>query len=203
MPLARFDKLEKSRKDKLFFAAREAFAQRGFDGAALQPILAEAGASKGGLYYWFEDRTDLFAWVAAEVLDVQAPIDGTPPEKGDLWAAWEERARRRAAAAGAEPFGPMIVRTLASLSAEAREDARLEALFQRARAPYDAWLSAGQERGAVRGDLPVDLLVELVLGVEASVAGWLRGVGESPEDAEGYARIARLETRLVQRLVKA
>lgn len=203
MPLARFEKLDPTRKQRLFVAAREAFAKRGFEGAALQPILAEAGASKGGLYYWFEDRTDLFAWVASEVLTERLKVGGEPPEGADLWHSWEDRSRSLVERAGHEPQGPEIVRIIASFSPALREDPRLDALFTRARAPYERWLAAGQAQGVVRRDLPMDLLVDLVLGVESSVGGWLHRVGEVPDDEASVARLSRLETRLVQRLVQA
>ena len=203
MPLARFEKLDPARKTRLFTASRAEFAAKGFDGASLQPILAAAGASKGGLYYWFEDKTDLFAWVASEVLGTVTITIGEPPPKGELWTAWEERTKRVVAAAAAEPQALVIARSVASFGPAVREDARLDALVARARKPYETWLSAGTTRGAVRKDLPVELLVDLVLGVEGSVAGWLARVDELPDSDDAVARIARLETRLVQRLVSA
>jgi AcrR family transcriptional regulator len=201
MPLARFEKLDPARRGRLFLASRTEFAAKGFDGASLQPILAAAGASKGGLYYWFEDKTDLFAWVAGEVLTTVARTIGEPPAKGDLWAAWEERTRRAVTAAAEEPQGPTIARAVAAFAPGVREDARMDALAVRARKPYESWLAAGTARGAVRKDLPVDLLTDLVLGVEGSVAGWLARVDEAPDSEDAIGRIARLETRLVQRLV--
>lgn len=48
-------------------AARAAFVERGYDGAALEDIIALAGVSKGGLYHHFANKQAVFAGVFEEV----------------------------------------------------------------------------------------------------------------------------------------
>src|SRR3984957_17845670 len=47
-------------RDRLLAAARSVFAQRGFHGASVEEIAAEAGYSTGALYSNFGGKEDLF-----------------------------------------------------------------------------------------------------------------------------------------------
>ena len=84
----RFDNLDAEKQERLFEAAADEFASHGFDGASLNRIIDRAGMSKGSLYYYFNDKNDLFATVietyqqadgSIQVPDVLMPYFG-----GDL-----------------------------------------------------------------------------------------------------------------------
>lgn len=62
-PLARFHKLDDDKKALIVEAAAAEFAAHGFEGASLNRIIAAAGISKGAVYYYFEDKADLFVTV--------------------------------------------------------------------------------------------------------------------------------------------
>lgn len=66
---------EPSTRDRLINAATRLFRQRGYDGAGLAEILAEAGVPKGSLYHHFPDgKADLACaaadWTASEIIRV-------------------------------------------------------------------------------------------------------------------------------------
>src|SRR5262245_54733315 len=47
-------------RDKVFTAALEVFARRGYEGASLSEIVSAAGVTKPTLYYYFQSKEGLF-----------------------------------------------------------------------------------------------------------------------------------------------
>ncbi|MBL6743374.1 MAG: TetR/AcrR family transcriptional regulator [Candidatus Poseidonia sp.] len=60
MPLARFESLEKSLKTRILDVSKVEFSTHGFDGASYNKIIQKIGISKGSMYYYFENKEDLF-----------------------------------------------------------------------------------------------------------------------------------------------
>lgn len=60
------ERSQQTRK-RLLAAARRAFSERGFAGASMEAIAEEAGVTRGPLYHFFDDKTDLFRAVYAEI----------------------------------------------------------------------------------------------------------------------------------------
>ncbi len=69
MPTKRFDKLEPERRTRLLATAREEFIRNGYEGASLNTIVKEAEISKGSLYYYFEDKADLYLTVIGQNME--------------------------------------------------------------------------------------------------------------------------------------
>ena len=67
----RFAKLPVHQQQTIVQAALDEFAAHGFRDASLNRIIETAGISKGSLYYYFDDKSDLFAYVAQAGLGVQ------------------------------------------------------------------------------------------------------------------------------------
>ena len=72
MPLERFYRLPDDKRARLLRVAATEFADKGFDGASLNAILAAAGLSKGSYYYYFTDKEDLYAEAVGQAIDVIA-----------------------------------------------------------------------------------------------------------------------------------
>jgi AcrR family transcriptional regulator len=90
---SRREERKEETRAELIEAAAKVFARRGFHGASVEQIAAEAGFSTGAVYWHFEDKEDLFLalyehWVGKRV--------------GEIEAAWSEEGplveRARAAA---------------------------------------------------------------------------------------------------------
>ncbi|KZE37404.1 hypothetical protein AV656_12605 [Bhargavaea cecembensis] len=64
-----FRRLESERQDEILKAAMREFAQNGFDKASTNRIVKDAGMSKGMLYYYFENKEDLFRDCIGYALD--------------------------------------------------------------------------------------------------------------------------------------
>ena len=57
----RFENLEPEKQEAILQAAGEEFAEKGFEAASINRIIKRSGMSKGSVYYYFEDKADLFA----------------------------------------------------------------------------------------------------------------------------------------------
>ena len=66
----RLDKLDPERQRVLFEAAAEEFAAKGFEAASLNRILEKSGMGKSSLYYYFDDKADLFTMLMERSLAV-------------------------------------------------------------------------------------------------------------------------------------
>ena len=60
MPLARFETLDKSLKGKIIDVSKQEFATHGYEEASYNKIIQKIGISKGSMYYYFENKEDLF-----------------------------------------------------------------------------------------------------------------------------------------------
>lgn len=86
-------------RHRLLEAARTVFARRGFHGASVDEIAAEAGYSKGAVYSNFEGKEEIFleldrAYMAEEVAKIDAVLTGlearkaSPDQAGEGIGAW-------------------------------------------------------------------------------------------------------------------
>ena len=60
MPLARFETLDESLKGKILDVSKQEFATHGYEDASYNKIIQKIGISKGSMYYYFENKEDLF-----------------------------------------------------------------------------------------------------------------------------------------------
>jgi AcrR family transcriptional regulator len=84
---------------ELLAAALRVFARRGYQQAGVDEIAAEAGYSKGALYWHFSGKTDLLLALIEERIDARmremvALLESAPPERDMSVEASREFARR-------------------------------------------------------------------------------------------------------------
>lgn len=88
-------------RDRILQAALGMFALKGFDDTSMEDIALAIGCSKGGLYYHFRDKEQLFASVIGRCRDAR-----TLQERRVLTEAWALASRSeriRAAILAADP----------------------------------------------------------------------------------------------------
>ncbi len=177
MVRARFDKLEPERQEQLLSAAADEFAEKGYEGASLNRIIARAGTSKGSLYYYFEDKSDLFSTVIERAISpVVKMLAGFSLEEltaETYWAAFEEFTRRTAAYLSGNAWYVRLVRSFYRLRLKSGPRGPTAGVFDWARAWTTRILARGQELGAVRADFPLPFLVDLTLAVGEVEDRWL------------------------------
>ncbi|DAC21140.1 MAG TPA: TetR/AcrR family transcriptional regulator [Candidatus Poseidoniales archaeon] len=60
MPLARYESIDESLKTRILEVSKQEFAALGYDDASYNKIISRIGISKGSMYYYFENKEDLF-----------------------------------------------------------------------------------------------------------------------------------------------
>lgn len=185
MPLDRFYRLPEDRRRKLLEVAGAEFAEKGFDAASLNTILAAAGLSKGSYYYYFVDKEDLYAETLAHALSgylrsMPAPPT-TAPTREDFWHQLADYFAQCSRVAEQAPEALLMLR---SLDAARRQSPRFAALRERLSQIYVSVLQHGQALGCVRQDLPLALLVNLLLTVDAVLDEALLGLPAPPTPQE-------------------
>jgi AcrR family transcriptional regulator len=157
------------RRDRLFRSAAEEFAAEGYDGASVNRIIEKAGIGKSSLYYYFDDKRDLFGQLIQSVFEHFVRDIG----------GFDYRTLT------AETFWPQIEALFLKGIVFTESHAwyvRVGQLFNRLRthekgggttgglmAMAEAWvadlLRHGMALGVVRTDLPEALLVQLVMAL--------------------------------------
>ena len=177
MPRPRFHKLPPEHQQGILRAAVEEFAAHGFNAASLNRIIDAAGISKGSMYYYFDGKEDLYAYVArvevGRLFDTAGPFPiptARTPEA--FWSALMDDYLRIMGALASSPQVAALARGWVAASANpALQRAQKE--MEAAVLPwFEQALLAGQRARAVRKDLPLDLLIALVFGMGQAIDAW-------------------------------
>jgi AcrR family transcriptional regulator len=177
VPRPRFDRLDPDKRRRILAVAAEEFAARGFADASLNRIIDHAGISKGAAYYYFDDKADLFATVIREGMESFRPPPGAALDVDTLDATtfWPAvlasysglldciRQQPWLTALGKMFYGPPPSPDVAALIAGQLDLAR-------------AWLARivdrGRAVGAVRTDLPGELLLTMLAAAGEAADRW-------------------------------
>lgn len=172
MPLPRFAKLPKERRDRILSAARSEFAEHGYQSASFNRVIANLEISKGAMYYYFSDKLDLYLAVVDQELDrfEQEVLRLGPLTSVDCESFWRELEARACAVEESEREKELEHAFAATLYQSAEGTSRLrEWLTLR----VNTLLDAGRARSAIRQDLNptlvTSMLVGLLLGVDRYV----------------------------------
>ncbi|MEC7519508.1 MAG: TetR/AcrR family transcriptional regulator [Myxococcota bacterium] len=172
MPLPRFEKLPKEKRRAILAAATHEFAEHGFEGASFNRIIAAAGISKGAMYYYFADKADAYASVIEDVFDQlgEALSDLALPDDAEQFWTWLEEGSTRLN----ETFGQdeELSKLSRGLYSSVSADPTYRRILARGREHVESILARGQALGAVRDDLPLELLADATLGMIVAVDRW-------------------------------
>jgi AcrR family transcriptional regulator len=172
----RFSRLAPERQQAILDVAAEEFAEHGFDGASYNRIIERAGISKGSAYYYFEGKEDLYVTVLETTLAGLVDEVGTWTPPGDAGGFWRQLRRAYFALYGFVMGDARSARLIRGLS-QVRSNPKLQASWLRLEAPLMAWfgrvLADGREVGAVRRDVPEDLLLVALMGMGQATDLWL------------------------------
>ena len=176
MSLRRFQSLPPDRRAAILEAALAEFAEAGFDGASYNRIIKRAGLSKGAMYYYFEDKTDLCRTALEHAVEHArariGPVDAFEDAAG-FWAALHDIYRRVTAFLAEEPQTARVLHNLVRARDQAGVGAALAGLRQELHGSFAELLDRGVKLGAVRSDLPTDLLVDVVTAMGEASDVWL------------------------------
>lgn len=177
MSRRRLQNLDDDRQKRLFESAAEEFAAHGFDGASLNRILEKAGMSKSSLYYYFDDKADLFVTLIERSLGILfKEIGGFDPDAltaETFWTTFEDLYGRAVIVVGRNAwlvrFGGMFYR----LRGNPSEGSATGRVFQAARTWVGIIITRGQTLGVVRTDLPQSLLIDSAMALLETLDRWV------------------------------
>jgi len=172
----RLENLDAERQRRLFEAAAAEFAAHGFDRASLNRILERSGMGKSSLYYYFDDKGDLFATMlersVAELFRRAGGLDLESLTERTFWSALEDRYRTVLALVSGDErifrFGGMFY----GLRSDPRQSATLGRIFETVRLWIGQAVERGQKLGVIRSDLPTSLLIDVTMGLFESLDRW-------------------------------
>ena len=176
MPRPRFEKLDEERRRAILGIAAEEFAEHGYEAASYNRIIERSGLSKGAVYYYFDDKEDLYTTVLRDamqrlVLDVGDMKAATDP--ASFWREFERWYVRSLRAFQQEPSAVGLARSLLKAITRGSAGGVLVELRSLARTWLDRIIEQGQSLGAIRTDLPADLLGSVLAGLEEAIDLWL------------------------------
>ena len=153
----------RDRRAGIIEAAQRVFARYGYDGATVVRLEQETGLSRGAIFHYFSDKTDIFVAVA---LDLTTRFVDLIVERGI-----DEAARSMA------EEDPAIIWTILEVHSRLRHDSEFQRrLGQRVqnRDRLLTWFAQQQSAGLLRGDLDpasLALYVTIVLnGIAVQIA---------------------------------
>ena len=189
MPRPRFDKLDPEVRARLLEAAAQEFSAASYESASLNRIIEQAGISKGSLYYYFDDKEDLFRAVLAYLSECSEGMFESVP--GDLtaqnfWQRMEDFGERGRQVVRKHPwivgFMGMFHETLGNPPAAGP----LKDWCGRFLKLRSDLIKRGLELGVIRKDMPIELLLSLLGGVEATMHQWMFGHWKEFDDDQRH-----------------
>jgi AcrR family transcriptional regulator len=182
-----FGRLPPSQQGAILNAALDEFAAHGFHDASLNRVIETAGTSKGSMYYYFDGKEDLYAYVVRTEIErmfaglgpLPVPADAEPD---GFWSTLATYCVRVMTALAASPQLAALLRGWVAASGNpVLQQAQQE--MEQAFMPWiERALAAGQGVGAVRTDLPAALLIAVVAGMGQAMDAWM--LTQRPEDAD-------------------
>ncbi|MEJ2502783.1 MAG: helix-turn-helix domain containing protein, partial [Gemmatimonadota bacterium] len=197
MARTRFDNLEPERQESILAAAADEFATNGYAAASLNRIIDAAGISKGSLYYYFDDKADLFTSVVEVALERlvedMGGLDVDRLERSSYWESVRSFGLRSLEVMRKDAWYVRLSMAFPRLRQEPEALEAVKAALEWGRRLTQTLLGRGRELGVVRRDLPLDLLVEITMAADDAGDRWMI---EHLDEYPGEALHALVEARI-------
>ena len=169
------------RRRQIMDGARAAFGRLGYQAATVEVLEAEIGLSRGAIFSYFPTKLDLFVALAEQ-------------DRGALLRRWLDGGWQEVVRHTVED-DPEWIGVYMDVSRMLRNDpglrARWEQLNPELQAELETAFTAMQERGEIRGDLPLETLGRF-LGIVLDGIGLQQAAGFGhPIDVEGTIELIR------------
>jgi len=169
MPLARFEYLEESLKTRILDVSKQEFATHGYESASYNKIIQKIGISKGSMYYYFENKEDLFITCFIDEARSTGMTIFEPNEISKVidhdkfWKSIEDLSSKRWKDALQHPHLMSLIHQVASLGSEHPIVRKLNSACEGLIEYNDliAILDHGVGIGAIRSDVPLDVLIRM------------------------------------------
>ncbi|MFW5488569.1 MAG: TetR/AcrR family transcriptional regulator [Desulfovibrio sp.] len=181
--LAALSKVDKAR---WLDPAEQEFRDLGFAKASLNRILASVKASKGQFYYYFANKEALYRAVVERALkQFVVKLDVHPPLVcASATEFWKETTEIIANVSSAFRANPRFAELARGIHREAAAEMAVPGLQKRLLNWLRKWLISGQQSGAVRDDLPLDLIAALAFSAMREADHWFAIHGNQLQPTE-------------------
>lgn len=173
--MQRFQNVPPERRAAILDAAAAEIAEHGLGGASINRVIATAGLSKSSFYHYFEGKDDLYGAVTQRALDelLAAMIPpAIPTSTGDYWTMWETMYGAFLRRQLADPVLAALNWSAIQSRADGKAHPALDVLAEQMRQWLTVLIAQGQALGAVRSDLPQDLLLDAAFGMLEGADRW-------------------------------
>ncbi len=175
MPRPRFLKLDADKQAAILDAARAEFSAHGYRRSSQNRIIEAAGVSKGAMYYYFDDKADLYLTVIRRQFagfgEVMTIGDFTTAD--EFWAEVEDLFTRSTAFYAQSPDTLALARSVARTVTSYGPPPGFQELLGELYGVVEKIVVRGQEVGAVRTDLPTSLIVDLAMKIGEAIDYWV------------------------------
>ncbi|MFU8802690.1 MAG: TetR/AcrR family transcriptional regulator [Bradymonadaceae bacterium] len=177
MARTRFDNLDDEKQERIIEAAGEEFAEKGYEGASINQIIKRAGISKGSLYYYFEDKEDVFTtvltYVSEKVLKETSGITFDHLTAETYWPMMEAMGEKGAEYVKERPWYMRFARVFYEVYQPGETEGPGVKAMDWSRKITTDLIARGQELGVVRDDMPTDYLAAMMMGLGDGANRWL------------------------------
>ena len=201
-PQLRLKALAPEKKAQLLDPAEKEFASKGFISASLNNILREAGMSKGQAYYYVENKADLYSAVCERafhrLFKKIETSEFSPQTPEEFWWDIQNFCERLTVALNGDETLSALGRSV--YDSKQAEEALSEPL-SRLQIQFNQWVELGQLIGAIRKDIPSDLLQAILFGVFKEIDRWFATNLSKLENSEAI-RLNALSLELLRTLAE-
>lgn len=179
--------LETEKEQALLDAALEEISENGLEGASYNRIIERSGLSKGVVYYYFNNKESLYMTVLSEAKRQFLSSVGTMKLTGrreDFWPVCREYYRKALHFALSNMRIVKVARTLFGPGIDRTENERIYDSFLELERWMKMLVARGQKLGALRKDMPLELLMNIVQSHGYAMDSWLFSRIEKGEDVD-------------------
>ena len=201
MSRRRFTDLPEEKRLLILKMAAFELAAHGFEAASLNHIIEQCGMSKSSFYYYFDDKAALFSVLidrAAARMGEAIVVPSQQTLSQDFWSEIESLFGRILLVSEEQPwllaFGKLFYQSPSS------NGVGIDRVYAAVRRWVEETLVAAQSSGAIRNDVPLDLLAESVFALLQALDRW------SVQHLESFSRdeattAARMQADFLQRML--
>jgi AcrR family transcriptional regulator len=169
MATSRFANLDEDKQQAILQAAAEEFAAKGFEAASINQIIENAGISKGSMYYYFEDKADLYTTTVKEGIEKMVAQSGgfdiDALQADSFWEQVLDYSHRSMPQLSDNPVFIELARIYFEEVESGENPEIVEPIDEFANNWTRRFIERGQELGVIRTDVPIAYLVRMVNAV--------------------------------------
>jgi len=169
MPLARYESIDESLKTRILDVSKGEFGAHGYEGASYNKIIQKIGISKGSMYYYFENKEDLFVTCFLDEARLAGMLSFEMNKLSEVvdhdvyWNSIKMISSQQWNDVLHHPLFMSLMRQLASLGSDhpifRKLNAECEGLSEYGE--LMSLLEHGVQIGAIRDDVPLNVLIRM------------------------------------------